>query len=67
MADNAAINIDTIVYLVRRTSLEMWTSLLLNPRVLFSSLDKRDQHGNLEVVRYLLDKKDIDGFMWTCV
>ena len=67
MADNAAINIDTIAYLVRRTNLEMWTSLLLNPRVLFSSLDKRDQHGNLEVVRYLLDKKDIDGFMRTCV
>jgi len=67
MADNAAINIDTIAYLVRRTSLEMWTSLLLNPKVLFLGLDKRDRYGILEVVRYLLDKKDIDGFMRTCV
>jgi hypothetical protein len=61
--DNSVMNVDTVAYLVRRTSLATWTSFLSRADVLFAGVDRREKHAILEIMRYLYDKKDIEGFI----
>ena len=54
-------DVDTVAYLVRRTSLGTWAGFLSRADVLFSGMDRREKHAILEIMRYLSDKKDIEG------
>jgi hypothetical protein len=60
--DNLVMDVDTVAYLVRRTSLGTWASFLSRADVL-SGMDRRQKHAILEIMRYLSDKKDIEGLM----
>jgi hypothetical protein len=61
-ADNLVMDVDTVAYLVRRTSLGTWTSFLSRADVL-SGMDRREKLAIREIMRYLSDKKDIEGLL----
>jgi len=60
-------NVDTVAYLVSRTSLEAWASFLSRADGPFSGVDRREKHAVLEIMRYLSDKTNIEGFMHTSI
>ena len=58
--DIDAFNLDMMSYLVRRVSLGMWTSLLSRTDAVLYGQTKRDKFAVLEMIRFLLDRKDLD-------